>query len=182
MPRLPLRPRDVAELAAQYEAAPAVADKSLVPLWQDYGHLMLSYQASLADDFYIRIVNDENPYANGAHLLRDLIARKYRVPAPHACPVHPVWDGQTFAAARTVHDLTGHGASGTDFTLPGEIPTFHQQAEWLRCVGREDLIVVVFSDTLQQLCNTLAHHRFAPQKVVVPEDDRCLERCLSYDV
>lgn len=179
---LPLRPRDVRNIAREYDAASDIADPSLVPLWCEYADLMVAEMANQADRFVMRIVNSDMPYNNGAELLRDLVARRYKVPASTTCPVHPVWDGVRFAASRAVHDITGHGAAGTDFTLGGEIPTFHMQAQWLRDRGREDLICVVFSDTMQQLCSTLFNHRFAPQKVTLTEYERCLERCLDYDV
>lgn len=172
--RSPLRPRDVRLLAAEYDAAPSL-DPHCTQLWQDFAVWALERQATLADQFTIRLVNVSDPYSHGRELLADLIRRDYQVPAPHACPVHPIWDGQAFAASRTVHDLDGHGSAGSYFDLEGEILTVQRQAE----ITPEQFMPVVFSDTMQQLCSTLVNHQFAPQKVVLTEYERLLERCLS---
>lgn len=173
-----LRPRDVRLFAAEYDAAPD-CDPSLVPLWDEYRQYTLLRQAELADRFNIHLVSEQDPYHHGRELLADLIDRKYKVPAPAACPVHPSWDGQGYGASRTVHDIDGHGAAGSYFDLEGELYTVKEQAELLRAHKKEHLIVVVFSDTMQQLCSTLVNRRFAPQKVVLTEHTHLIDRCLS---
>lgn len=173
-----LRPSDVAKLAAEYDAAPDCDDECAV-LWRKYADFSLTRQAELTEQFTIYLVNVEQPYTHGSLLLADLVKGQYKVPAPTSCPVHPVWDGQSYAASRTWHDIDGHGYSGVGFTLDEEIKTFQAQATILREWGREELIPVVFSDTMQQLCSTLVHHSFAPQKVALTEMERLLERCLA---
>lgn len=173
-----LRPREVRLLAAEYDAAPSL-DEAAVSLWEKYRTYTLLRQAELADSFNIHLVSEQDPYTHGRQLLADLVGRAYKVPAPAACPVHPLWDGQGFGASRTVHDIDGHGAAGSYFDLEGEILTLCEQAERLRAAGLEYLIPVVFSDTMQQLCSTLVNRSFAPQKVVVTEYDYLIERCLS---
>lgn len=174
-----LRPSDVARLASEYDAAPDIADPALLALWEEYALYALQRQHDLTRDFMVQLVPISDPYANGSQLLADLVRRHYQVPAPTACPGHPAWDGVRYAAARTWHDIAGHGYGGVGFTLHEEVRTYQLQAEELRNAGKEHLIVVVFSDTMQQLCSTVYNHAFAPQKVVCTEFTRLLERCLS---
>lgn len=179
-----LLPRDVRALAIEYDAAPDLpidAEGAALcrALWEEYRAFSLDRQAELADDFNILLVNLEMPYNNGRELLADLVAGTYKVPAPHACPVHPEWDGVGYAASRTWHDIDGHGYGGAYFDLEGELVTVRMQAEVLREAGREHLVCVVFSDTMQQLCSTLYNHRFAPQKVVLTEHEKLIERVLN---
>lgn len=178
MPASPLRPRDLIVLANEYDAA-RDADESLSPKWERYSAFALNRQRVLAGGFTIYLVNVSNPYAHGSELLADLVQGNYKVPAPLACPVHPVWDGSQFGAARTWHDIEGHGFSGVGFTLDEEIKTFQRQATMLEAAGLADLICVVFSDTMQQLASTLVNHRFAPQKVVLTEYEKLIARCLG---
>lgn len=179
MKRHVLRPSDVERLAREYDNAPDVADPALLALWEEYALFALERQRLLAGEFNIQLVNVDDPYNHGSQLLADLVRRHYKVPAPVACPGHPAWDGVRYAAARTWHDIAGHGYGGVGFTLHEEIKTYQLQAEELRAAGREHLIVVVFSDTMQQLCSTITNHAFAPQKVVCTEFTRLLERCLA---
>lgn len=174
----PLRPRDVLMLANEYDAAP-VADESCTPKWERYAAFAMNRQRVLAGGFTIYLVSVSDPYSHGSELLADLVRGQYKVPAPVACPAHPLWDGAQFAASRTWHDIEGHGFSGVGFTLDEELATFRRQSEQLRDAGLEDLICVVFSDTMQQLASTLVNHRFAPQKVVLTEHERLIERCLA---
>lgn len=173
-----LRPRDVHLLAEEYDNAPDMEEEHAT-LWQEYAVFSLDRQRVLSANFLIVMVPVSDPYGHGSELLADLVRGHYRVPAPGACPVHPVWDSSAFAASRTWHDIDGHGMSGVGFQIDEEIKTFCAQAEILRLAGREDLIPVVFSDTMQQLCSTLFNHAFAPQKVVRTEHERLIERCLA---
>lgn len=176
-------PKDVRALAAEYDAAPDLPEgndgEHCEALWIEYRSFSLDRQAELADQFEIVLVNVSDPYAHGRELLADLVSGRYKVPAPHACPVHPEWDSTGFAASRTWHDIDGHGFSGSYFDLDGEIATVKAQAAVLRDAGLEHLVCVVFSDTMQQLCSTLINHKFAPQKVVLTEHRRILERILN---
>lgn len=178
-----LLPREVRALADEYDNAPPVPEgpeaERCIALWREYRAFSLDRQAELADAFNIILVNVENPYDHGRSLLADLVAGQYRVPAPHACPTHPEWDTAGFAASRTWHDIDGHGYGGVYFDLEGELITVRLQAEVLRDAGMEHLVCVVFSDTMQQLCSTLANHRFAPQKVALTEHERLMERVLN---
>lgn len=171
---LALRPRDVRDLAAEYDEAPEY-DHSLKTLWEEYAIHMLQRQAELADYFDLTLVNKADPYANGRELLSDLVDDHYMIPAPTACPDHPEWDGVRYAASRTVHDIDGHGAAGSHFDLEGEIYTVRKQIKHLP----EHLWCVTFSDTMMQLCSTLTNHVFAPQKVVVTSHERLFERCVG---
>lgn len=180
MRRRPLRPSDVARLAAEYDAAPDIADPDTCPpLWMQYSAYALDRQRNLADQFTIYFVSVSDPYGHGSELLSDLVQGRYKVPAPTACPPHPTWDGAAYSASRTWHDIEGHGFTGGGFTLDEEVRTFRQQAEQLRAASLEELICVVFSDTLQQLASTLFNRRFAPQKVVLTEHSKLIERCLD---
>jgi hypothetical protein len=179
MRRGPLRRVDVERLAHEYDNAPDVADECLLPLWEEYALFALERQRQLVDEFEVQLVSVADPYKHGSNLLADLVRRHYKVPAPTACPGHPAWDGVRYAAARTWHDIAGHGYGGVGFTLEEEIQTYRLQADELCVAGKEHLVVVVFSDTMQQLCSTLFNHAFAPQKVVCTEFTRLLERCLS---
>lgn len=182
--RRPITPKDIKALALEYDAAPDVPvdpaeAAACAELWLEYRAFSLDRQAELADAFNILLVNVADPYHNGRELLADLVSGQYKVPAPHACPVHPEWDGVGFAAARTWHDIDGHGYGGAYFDLDGELITVKLQAEVLREAGREHLVCVVFSDTMQQLCSTLYNHRFADQKMTRTEYERLIERVLN---
>jgi hypothetical protein len=149
---------DAQYIGASYDSMPII-DPKAVALWQKLGQVCLEQAANLRTVYNITRWDDRDPYTSSDEMFADIANGAYQVTSLHS--THPVWDVETNVAFRIAHDLLGHGSSGGEFSLYGEILAYQGQ-----CMNTpEELWPVLFTEIVAQTCFLNVHHFFSVQKV-----------------
>jgi hypothetical protein len=151
------------DVAAHYAAAPT-HDKGIqaTRAWRDLADETMATAARLRDTLDVRYTPDPEPYPTAYEMLRDIA--QGRVVVSIANSLHPVWTLEENTAFRLVHDVVGHGATGSGFDWYGECRAYDKHwsivvSPWARAA--------LFTEAVGQVAYALVHGGFTVQKVAL---------------
>ena len=152
-----------------HEVAQAYADAPVLDLradvlraWRDLADETLTHAARLQACLEVRYTPNPEPYATAADMLRDIA--QGRIVVSTANSTHPVWTLEENVAFRLVHDVVGHGTTGSGFDWDGECRAYDKhwtivRSPWARWA--------LFTEAVGQVAYALVNGGFTVQKVAL---------------
>ncbi len=105
---------------------------------------------------------DYHAYKNSAEVSQDIIKNK-TLKIATIDSEHAVFDPQTNAKFRTVHDFMAHHQRGTAFGLEGEIKAYNAHLQTVP----PKAVPALFTEVMGQACTSVVTGKFAEQKIVL---------------
>lgn len=152
------------EIAKAYAAAP-VYDINAAPAWKELGVDSTRRAEVLKEQLKVEYTPDPAPYMSAAEMCEDVHNNRHIFVATSNSS-HPVWDTQTNADFRLVHDVLGHCQSGGSFGWEGELAACAYHAPLLTATAQKAL----FTECIAQTGAAIYFRSFFPQKVAFLDD------------
>lgn len=105
------------DVAAAYAAAP-VCHPVAVKAWEALARETMATAEALRRALDVTYTPHAEPYPDAYAMLSDIAHGRIVVSTAHC--QHPVWSLEENVAFRLVHDVVGHGTTGSAFDWPGE--------------------------------------------------------------
>lgn len=157
------------DIAAEYAAAPVYCPTALAG-WRQLAVETLAHAERIERELEVSYTALAEPYLSAADMLAD-IARG-RVTISVANSEHPVWTLRENCAFRLVHDVLGHGLTGSGFDWAGELSAYDRH---YRLTRHPSARLALFTEAVGQVAYALTYGGFGPQKVAY------LPTWMSYD-
>lgn len=149
------------EIAAHYEAA-LHHDRRVEHAWRELMAETMPVAERLTRAINVVYTPDPEPYPDSYAMLKDLGKGRIIISTAH-CD-HPVWSLEENCAFRLVHDVVGHGATGSGFDWLGEWQAYEKHLTIVQGVWARRAL---FTEAIGQVAYALVHGQFTAQKVAL---------------
>jgi hypothetical protein len=152
-------PTYLERVADAYRHAPVIVAGD-IPAWKALAAQTMATAERIKGALDVRYTPAAEPYPTAYDMLRD-IARG-RIVVSTANSTHPVWTLEENVAFRLVHDVVGHGSTGSGFDWAGEWTAYEKHLSLLEGEGARHAL---FTEAVGQVAYALVYGGFTVQKV-----------------
>lgn len=153
----------IIEVAQAYSVAPVLDTRgTTLRAWRDLADETMVMADRLKAALDVRYTPRAEPYPTAYDMLTD-IARG-RIVVSTANSDHPVWTLEENTAFRLVHDVIGHGTTGSGFDWDGECRAYDKHWSVLESAHSR---AALFTEAVGQVAYALVNGVFTVQKVAL---------------
>lgn len=149
---------DLRAIALAYSDAPLIS-LDAIPAWRQLATESVRLAKRLRNCLSVRLTEDSEPYPDAVAMLTDIARGRFVVSTANS--THPVWSVDENIAFRIVHDVLGHGSTGSGFTWEGEQIAYRKHALHVSPTAGRALYI----EAIGQVAYALHTGEFGPQKV-----------------
>ena len=148
----------ISTIAQAYDSAPIVTPEAY-DAWEALSNETAEHYHRISQCLSIGRTTNPNPYASSYDMLRDIAQGHIWVSTANS--EHPLWTTEENVMFRVVHDIMGHGATGSGFDWTGENRAY---ANHLEHTVNPKARLALFTEAIGQVAFALDRGAFGVQK------------------